>query len=187
LPNWSRLRRLEPGKLNYGSFGLGTAPHLVYSNLEALTGARLTHIPYQGGGAMIPALLANEIQLGQGNGYYFEMIRAGQLKALAYARAERDPKMPNVSTLAEAGFADIDPRQWFGLLAPAGTPRPIVMKISADVASVFSDPQFIEQYITTQSLVAQLSKSPEEFASFIEKEREYKARMFERAGILHSQ
>jgi tripartite-type tricarboxylate transporter receptor subunit TctC len=181
------LAKAAPGKLNYGSYGAGTAPHLMYSNFEALSGAHLTHIPYKGGGAMIPALLANEIQLGQGNGFYFEMVRAGRLKALAYARAERDPQMPDVPTLAEAGFPDIDPRQWFGLLAPAGTPRPIVTKIAAAVASVFSDPKFIEQYITTQSLVPQLSNSPEEFASFIQAERDYKARMMERTGILHSE
>lgn len=181
------LAKLMPGKLNYGSFGGGTAPHLLYSNFEALSGARLAHIPYKGGGAMIPALLANEIQLGQGNGFYFGMIRGGQLKALAYARAERDPQMPNVPTLAEAGFPDIDPRQWFGLLAPAGTPRPIVTKIAMDVATIFNDAKFIEQYITSQSLVPQLNRSPEEFASFIQAERAYKARMMERAGILHSQ
>jgi tripartite-type tricarboxylate transporter receptor subunit TctC len=176
------LAKNTPGALNYGSYGPGSQPHLVYTNLEALSGVQLTHVPYKGSAPSIQALLANEVQLGMGSGIYYGLIRAGKLKALAIARAERDPQMAGVPTLREAGYPELDPQLWFGLLATAQTPRPVIEKIGSAIAAVFSDPQFREAHVTGKSYDAVVT-SPEEFAAFIRADLEYKARMIKRAGI----
>jgi tripartite-type tricarboxylate transporter receptor subunit TctC len=176
------LAKSVPGKLNYGSYGAGSQPHLVYTNLEALSGVQLTHIPYKGSAPSIQALMANEVQLGMGSGNYYGLIRGGKLKALAIARAERDPQMPNVPTLRESGYPELDPQLWFGLLATAHTPPAVVAKIGSSIATLFADSQFREPHVTSKSYDAAVS-SPEEFAAFIRADLEYKARMIKRAGI----
>ncbi|MSQ53222.1 MAG: tripartite tricarboxylate transporter substrate binding protein [Betaproteobacteria bacterium] len=182
LPELVVMAKAKPGSLNYGSYGNGSQPHLVYSNLEALSGARITHIPYKGSAPAIAALIANEVQVSMGSGNHHGMIRAGKLKALAIARGERDPQFPNVPTLREAGFPELDPQLWFGILSTAGTPRPVIDKIVAGIGSIFADPQFREPQVTSKSYDVAIS-SPEEFAAFIRADLEYKARMIKRAGI----
>ena len=176
------LAKSKPGELNYSSLGAGSQPHLVYANLEAITGARITHIPYKGSAPGITALIANEVQLSMGSGNHYPMIRAGKLKALAIARAERDPQFPNVPTLREAGFPELDPQLWFGILTTAGTPRPVIDKIVSSIGVIFADPQFREPQVTSKSYDIAIS-SPEVFAAFIRSDLEYKARMIKRAGI----
>ncbi|MFM9969155.1 MAG: Bug family tripartite tricarboxylate transporter substrate binding protein [Burkholderiales bacterium] len=176
------MAKAKPGALNYSSYGTGSQPHLVYANLEALSGAQITHIPYKGSAPAIAALLANEVQVSMGSGNHHAMIRASKLKALAIARAERDPQFPNVLTLREAGFPELDPQLWFGILATGGTPRPIIDKIVSSITSIYSDPQFRELHVTSKSYDLAIS-SPEEFAAFIRSDLEYKARMIKRAGI----
>lgn len=176
------VAKARPGTLNYGSYGPGSQPHLVYANLEVLTGTKFTHIPYKGSAPSIQALLANEVQVGMGSGNHLGNIRAGKLKALAIARAERDPQMPNVQTLKEAGFPELDPQLWFGILATAGTPRPVVAKINASIAGIFTDAQFTETQVTSKSYDPAIT-SPEEFAAFIRSDLAYKAQMIKRAGI----
>jgi tripartite-type tricarboxylate transporter receptor subunit TctC len=176
------MGKAKPGVLNYGSLGPGSQPHLVYANLEAVSGARFTHIPYKGSAPSIAALMANEVQLSMGSGNYHGAIRAGKLKALAIARAERDPQMPDVPTLREAGYPELDPQLWFGLFATGGTPRPVVARINSSIAGIFADPQFLGPNVTSKSYDPAVT-SPEEFAAFIRSDMEYKARMINRAGI----
>ena len=176
------LAKAKPGALNYSSLGAGSQPHLVYANLEAITGAQITHIPYKGSAPAITALIANEVQLSMGSGNHYAMIRAGKLKALAIARAERDPQFPNVPTLREAGFPELDPQLWFGILATGGTPRPVIDKIFSSIGVVFADPQFREPQVTSKSYDLAIS-SPEDFAAFIRSDLDYKGRMIKRAGI----
>jgi tripartite-type tricarboxylate transporter receptor subunit TctC len=176
------LAKAKPGVLNYSSLGPGSQPHLVYANLEALTGTQFAHIPYKGSAPSIAALMANEVQLSMGSGNYHGAIRAGKLKALAIARPERDPQMPNVPTLRESGFPELDPQLWFGLLGTGGTPRPVITRINSSIAAIFADPQFLGPNVTSKSYDPAVT-SPEEFAAFIRSDMQYKERMIKRAGI----
>ena len=109
-------------------------------------------------------------------------IQTGKLKPLAIARAEREPAQPNVPTLREAGFPNIDPLICFGLFATGGTPRPSIAKIQADIAVIFADREFRERHVLQKGYDPVIS-SPEEFATFIRQDFAHKARLIKSAGI----
>jgi tripartite-type tricarboxylate transporter receptor subunit TctC len=107
---------------------------------------------------------------------------SGRMKPLAIGRNERLAQFPNVPTLREAGFPDIDPRSWFGLFAPRDTPKAIVEKIRNDIARVVKDPEFDAREISGKGYTSVVS-TPDEFASFVKADLEYKGRMIKGAGI----
>jgi tripartite-type tricarboxylate transporter receptor subunit TctC len=108
-------------------------------------------------------------------------ISAGKLKPLAIARKERLPLYPNVPTLREAGFADIDPQSWFGMFAPAGTPPATVNKIQKAVAKIFADPEFNARHVAGKGYTG-VTGTPEDFAAFIKADFDYKARLVKISG-----
>jgi tripartite-type tricarboxylate transporter receptor subunit TctC len=129
------------GKLNYGSAGTGTAPHLAVELFTQKTGLDITHIPYKGSAPSVTALLADEVQLAFGALSAFDaFIKSGRLRALAVTTATRYEALPNVPTIRESGISDFDADIWYGLLAPAKTPAAVVKKISDDVRTVLADP-----------------------------------------------
>lgn len=126
--------RAQSGKLNYGSGGVASTPHLAVSLLQSVTGVKMTHVPYKGGGPSIQALMAREIDLlldSITTGGTF--IAAGKLRALAVSSEQRSPKLPNVPTFAEAGLADYRMTHWVGLVAPGRTPAPVLEKLHQEV------------------------------------------------------
>jgi len=126
--------RAQPGKLNYGSGGIASTPHLAVSLLQSVTGVKMTHVPYKGGGPSIQALMAKETDLlldSITTGGTF--IAAGKLRALAVSYDKRSPKLPNVPTFAEAGLPDYKMTHWVGLAAPAKTPAPVLEKLHQEV------------------------------------------------------
>ncbi len=177
------LARAKPDSLSYATYGSGSLPHLLFEGINALRGTKMTQIPYKGITPAVAAVLSGEVQLtlagvpaAQGH------LRAGKLKALAIARRERLPDLPNVPTLAEAGFADIDPHEsWFGLFVTGGTPAPIVQKIAQDVAAVAADPVFRERYVTSRGFDAVFS-TPEAFGKFIQADRRQKEKLIRLTG-----
>ncbi|MEO7402867.1 MAG: tripartite tricarboxylate transporter substrate binding protein [Burkholderiales bacterium] len=176
------LVRAKPGSLNYGSYGSGSQPHLLYEALKAQTGIDLVQVPYKGIAPAVTATLAGEVQLTMaGASVARGHIQAGKLKPLAIARQERLPILPEVPTLAEAGFPDIDPQSWFGLFATGGTSREIVRKIRDDVAAIVSDPEFRERHMIQRGLDPVLS-TPEEFVRFIQADMKQKARLIKISG-----
>ena len=133
--------RANPGKLNYGSAGAGTAPHLAVELFAQRTGLDMTHIPYKGSAPSVTALLANEVQLAFGAQAAFDsFIKAGRLRPLAVTTATRAASLPDVPTVQESGIADFDVDIWYGLLAPAKTPDPVIRKLSDDLRKVLADP-----------------------------------------------
>lgn len=108
-------------------------------------------------------------------------IQAGKLKPLAIARRERQVLMPDVPTLREAGFPDIDPQSWFGLFATGGTPRDVVQKIYQDVIAAFADPEFRDRHMIQRGFDPVLS-TPEEFANYIQADLQQKARLIRISG-----
>jgi tripartite-type tricarboxylate transporter receptor subunit TctC len=177
------LAREKPNALNYGSYGNGSQPHLLFEMLRAETGAQIMQVPYRGIAPAITATIADDVQMTlAGPQTSGALIDAGKLKALAIGRQERVAAFPNVPTLTEAGFPDIDPRSWFGLFAPKDTPDVLVDKIQRDVAAVFADPGFREPFIEKVGYTG-VASPPAAFRDFITSDLEYKRRMISTAGI----
>jgi len=176
------LAKARPGTLNYGSYGSGSQPNLLFEALKAQTGVNIAHIPYKGIAPALTAAVAGEVQMTLGGtatsrGYF----TAGRLKPLAIARQQRLPVLPDVPTLRESGFPDIDPRPWFGLFAPAGTPSAILEKIQKDVHAIITEPEFDKREMTGKGYGA-VGSTPAEFAVFIKNDLEYKGRLIKLSG-----
>jgi tripartite-type tricarboxylate transporter receptor subunit TctC len=176
------LAREKPNALNYASFGSGSQPHLLFEGLKAQAGINITHVPYKGIAPALTAVVAGEVQMTLGAaGIIRGHIAGGRMRALAIARAERLPAMPEVPTLKELGFADIDPRPWFGIFATGGSPAGVVDRISADIARVLDDPEFAEREIVSKGF-GKVASTPRAFAEFIRADLAYKARLIKISG-----
>ncbi len=133
--------KANPGKLNYGSAGSGTAPHLAAELFAIRTGVQMVHVPYKGSAPSVTALIAKEVDLSFGALSAFEaFIKDGRARALAVTTAERFSQLPSVPTLSEAGVPGFDVDIWYGLVVPAKTPATVIRKISEDLKRVLSDP-----------------------------------------------
>ena len=176
------LARSRPQALNYGSYGSGSQPHLLFEALKAQTGIQIAHIPYKGIAPALTAAVAGEVQLTLGGAATTRgHFQAGRLKPLAIARQERLGLYPDVPTLREAGFPDIDPRPWFGLFAPGATPRSLLERIRKDVAGVLADADFRDREVVGKGYTG-VGSTPEEFAAFIRADFEYKGRLIRISG-----
>lgn len=175
--------RAAPGRLNFGSYGTASQPHLLFGALAAKAGIQLTHVPYRGLTPAVVAMLANEVQMTlAGVASSRQHLEAGTLRALAVGRPTRLPQLPDVPTLAEAGQDDIDPRTWFGVLAPAGTPPAVVRRIRDDIATAMAAPAVRDRHLTPNGYTVHVS-SPEDFAAMIARGMVVKRDLIRRAGI----
>ncbi len=137
------LAKAQPGKLNYGSNGNGTAQHLIGTQFENLTGTELAHIPYKGSGPLATDLLGGQITMSFDTVTpVLQHIRSGKLRALAVTTAKRSSVLPDVPTLDEAGLKGFNIGTWFGVLAPAATPKDIVARLNAEMVKVIQSPEF---------------------------------------------
>jgi tripartite-type tricarboxylate transporter receptor subunit TctC len=174
--------KAKPDTLNYGSYGSGSQPHLLFESLKQQTGIKITHVPYRGIAPALTAALSGEVQMTLGGAATTsEQIAAGRLKALAIARQERLALYPNVPTLREAGFPDIDPKPWYGLFVGAAAPKALVAKIQKDVATVLANPEFREKHVVGKGYTG-VGSTPEAFAAFIQTDLAYKARLIQVSG-----
>ena len=161
--------KANPGRISFGSSGVGTSPHLSVELLKSMTGINLVHVPYKGGAQSSTDLLGGQIQLLITNlpeqiGY----IKAGKTRALGVSTIKRSPQLPDLPTISEAGVAGFDVTVWYGLCAPAGLPRALVDKVNADVAKAVLSPD-TQRRLFDQGVEA-ARNSPEEFAAFIRAE-----------------
>jgi tripartite-type tricarboxylate transporter receptor subunit TctC len=140
------MAKAEPGKLNYGTPGAGSSGHLSAELLAVKSGAKFTHVPYQGNAQATNDHLSGILQVGFVNmPVGLQFVKANRLKALAVTSAKRSPLLPEVPTVAEAlGIADYELSGWFGILAPAKTPPDIVAKLNTDIGQVLRDPTFVD-------------------------------------------
>jgi tripartite-type tricarboxylate transporter receptor subunit TctC len=168
LREFADYAKKSSGKLNYGSAGVGSYPHLDAVKLLKHMGVELTHIPYKGGaGQMIPAIMGNEIQFMFINlASSLPNIRAGRIKPLATTWPTRRPELPNVPTVAEAGYPGFGTNAWNGLFAPAGIPKPILSRIHADVVKVMETPA-TKEALAKVFMTGIVNRSPEEFQRFV--------------------
>lgn len=164
------LARSKPGQLNMASSGNGTSIHLSGELFKSLTKTYMVHLPYRGSAPAIQDLIAGNTQVMFDNlPSALPHIRSGRLKALAVTSRQRAPALPNVPTIEEAaGLKGFDATSWFGLLAPAGTPREIVAKVHQDVVKVLGTPEMRERFIGQGA--QPVGNTPEQFAAFIRSE-----------------
>lgn len=159
--------KANPGKLNYGSYGSGSQPHLAMEMLKSQAGLYIVHVPYRGLTQTVPATIAGDVQLTfSGAASSLAFIKSGRLKALAVGGKTRLSLLPDVPTFTEAGFPDVPANAWFGLFAPAGTPRDIVMKLNAEVVRILRDPEFVQKELTAKGYEL-IASTPEEFTTFL--------------------
>jgi tripartite-type tricarboxylate transporter receptor subunit TctC len=163
--------KARPGKLNMASSGNGTSIHLTGELFKSITGTYMVHLPYRGSAPALTDLIAGNTQVMFDNlPSALPHIRSGRLKALAVTSRERSPALPNVPTLAESGLKDFDASAWFGLLAPAGTPREVVTRVQQDVARILATAEMRERFAGQGA--APVPNTSEEFAAFIRSEIE---------------
>ena len=128
----SAYAKANPGKITWGSQGFGTAPHLLAELFKLDAGVNILHVPYRGTAPMLAAILAGEVQVvADPMTTILPHIQSGKLRALAVTVAKRSPKLPDVPTVIEAGFPQLVSGFWLGVVAPAGTPQPIIDKLNA--------------------------------------------------------
>src|SRR6476659_10303568 len=164
------LAKAKPGRLTYGSFGNGSTGHLNMEVLQAMTGARFNHIPYNGAGPAMNDVIGGHIDfmlaalsIVKGN------VQAGKLHMIGVGSNHRSSEFPEVPTIPESGVPGFEAKSWFGLVAPVGTPPDIIKRINQDVTKVISEPAFAERYLAAQGLVP-IVDTPEQFAAFIRAE-----------------
>lgn len=159
------------GRINYGSAGVGSYPHLDAVVFLKAAGIEATHIPYKGGAAqMIPGIMGNEVQFMLINmASSLSNIRAGRIKALAVTSAERRAELPNVPTTAEMGYAGYGTNAWNALFAPAKVPAPLLKKIHAEVLKVMESAQ-MKAALDKRFMTVVVNQSPAEFNQFVQQE-----------------
>ncbi len=140
--------KANPGKLNYGSQGTGSAGHLVMERIKALTGIKMEHVPYRGAAPAYTALLGGQIQMMSVSLGAMPYIKAGKLRAIAIGSAQRSPLLPDVPTYVEEGLTGLVSGVWFGVAAPANTPRDIVNRLSAEFKAAVAKPEIAEKLRT---------------------------------------
>jgi tripartite-type tricarboxylate transporter receptor subunit TctC len=172
----------RPGKINYASAGNGSTHQFCAELLKSTAGIDLVHIPYKGSTPGVAAVLAGEVSLMFANLTDIgAQIRAGKVKPLAVTTLTRAPSLPNVPTMVEAGVPGFEISSWFGLLAPAGTPAPIVSRLNAEMVKVLAR-EDVKSTLGAQGLNVR-SSTPEEFAAHIKSEIARFTRIARTAGI----
>jgi tripartite-type tricarboxylate transporter receptor subunit TctC len=167
LVDYMALARAKPGELFYASSGVGGPNHLAGEIFKRMTGLDIVHVPFQGTGAAIPAVISN--QVGAMWGFIAGLIphiRSGSLKALAVGGRERSPVLPDVPTVAEAGVPGYEATSWIGLLAPAGTPHPSIDRLWDALSKAMAEPAVKDVLLRDGSDIV-MSK-PDEFRQVIE-------------------
>jgi len=172
----------NPGKLNYGSAGNASAGHLAMEYLKLVTGMFITHIPYRGTGPQLTDLLAGRTQASSaGLPALLPHIKSGKLRPIAVGTAQRLAQLPDVPTVAEMGYKDFETSQWYGILAPAGTPRDVVIKLQEESLKALKSNAVTERFASDSAVGG--GGSPAEFAAFIAQQQKVWKEIVQRAGI----
>src|SRR5229473_7121996 len=169
LAEFIRLAKTKPGEMNFGSGGSGTSNHLAGELFNIVAGVKLVHVPYKGVNLAMNDVLSGEVHLVViGIPAAAPHIKAGKLRALALIAPQRSPALPDVPTIAEAGLPNFEVTTWYGVLAPAGTPRPIVARLNAALVKILSSPDMKDKLNAMGT--DPVSSTPEEFAAYLRQE-----------------
>ena len=174
--------KANPGKVNFGSLGVGTSHHLTGEKLKLDAGIDMVHVPYKGSGPAHADLMGGQIQVMFDNIVaLLPHFKSGKLRALAVSSLKRHPQLPDVPSLSEAGVKDFEAVAWFGLLAPPGTPRDIVARLNAEIVKVLAVPEIRQRLIDGGSEV--IGNSPEAADRFLQSEIALWGRVVKAANI----
>ena len=183
IPDLVAAARAKPGAVSYGSTGVGGGNHLAGELLALSTGTQLTHVPYKGSAPALADLLGGQLT------FMFDTvitsvphIRSGKLRAFAVSSGKRASSLPDVPTMQEAGIKGFDISQWNGILAPAGTPRPIVDRLNAEIVKAMHAPE-VRERIITQGGNEIVTGTPEAFAALIRSDLQMYAKLIKDAKI----
>lgn len=178
------LARKNPNTVNYGSFGNGSQPHLLFSLVKDREKVDLTHIPYNGITPNLTALAAGDVQLGSGSAAVIApYVASGKVKPIAVAGDSAMRQFPNVTTTTQQGFPYAKVSIWYGLFVPAGTPPEVVNQIRTAVQAVLAEPEFAQQQVTSKGLTV-IAGDGRQLRDAIAKEAEATAAMVKAAGVV---
>jgi len=177
-----KLAKAKPGSINYGSSGAGTSVHLSMELFKSMTGTNMTHIAYKGSAPVVTDLIGGQVDVMFDNiPNVIQHVRAGRMKALAVSGAKRAASAPDVPTVIESGVPGYDVSVWFGVLAPAGTPRDIVMRLNSDIVKIIATPDVTDKFV--KQGVEPRTGTPEQFGDLIKSEVPRWAKVIRDAGI----
>lgn len=175
------LAKSRPGELNFGSTGTGGLSHLAGELFKSMAGVQMTHIPYKGTGPAQTDLLAGQIQL-MFNDTAVPHVKAEKLRALAVTGGKRWPQLPDVPTFAELGIQGYESYNWFGILAPRGTPGAVIARLNRELVAVMQEPA-VQEWMRSRG-AEPVTGSPEQFAAYIRKDLAKWARVVKETGII---
>ena len=171
-----------PGKLNYATSGTGSGNHLMGEMLKSAAGIDIVHVPYAGGGPGLVALLAHEVEMMvTPPPTLIPMAKAGRIRLLAVSSAKRSPAIPEVPTIAESGYPGFEATIWYCMVAPRGTPKPVINKLHAAITAVMNSSEFRER-LAADAAIAE-SSTPEELIAFLRAEIPKFAKVIKAAGV----
>jgi tripartite-type tricarboxylate transporter receptor subunit TctC len=176
-----KLAKAKPGSINFASSGSGTSIHLSGELFKTVAGVDMTHVPYKGSSPALTDLMGGQVQIMFDNlPSSLPLIKSGKLRAVAVTSLKRAPALPDVPTVAESGFPGFEASSWFGILAPAGTPAPIVARLNAEVNKWLQSPAGKQQLLTQGAEAA--GGPPENFVAHIRAETEKWAKVVKASG-----
>ncbi len=176
------LAKARPGKLTFASIGTGTSQHLAGEMLRRRAGVDIVHVPYKGSAPAIADLLSGRVDMMfEGGVSALPHVRTGKLRALATTGRQRSAAMPQLPTMAEAGVRDFDVTVWFGLVAPAGVPQPIVQRLNREVGEILRAGALRDKFAAAGIEIA--PSSPEELGARIRADLPYWTKIMRDAGI----
>ena len=182
LKEFIALAKKDPGKLNYGSSGPGTPYHMAAELFKSMTGTNIVHVPHKASGEMRSAVIGGHVQMA------FDAIttmatnvKAGQVRALGTSGSKRTSVMPDVPTIAEAGVPGYESTIWLGIMAPKGTPKPVIDKLNAEINKAINKPDILAAW-SKQGAVPLVMK-PAEFEAFLHKDIDKWAKVVKEAKL----
>jgi len=176
------LARAKPGELRFASSGSGTIQHLAAESFQQAAGIKMLHVPYKGSGQAVIDLIAGQVDMNfDAAPSVINHVRQGKLRALAITTAKRSALVPGVPTIAESGLPGFDFSTWWGLFAPAATPRPVIARLNADTLKALQLPDVKEKLAGVGAEPG--GNSPEEFSAFVRSETEKWGRVIRTGGI----
>jgi tripartite-type tricarboxylate transporter receptor subunit TctC len=174
--------KAKPGGLNYASTGNGTSNHLSFELFKSMTGTQITHVPYKGSAPAVTDLIAGQVQVMFDNTpNVLPHVKAGKLKAIAVSSKKRSSLAPEVPTVDESGVPGYEVNVWFGILAPAGTPKEIVARLNAEMVKIIRSPEIIDRF--AKAGVDPVGSSADEFGAFLRAEVARWAKVVQDANI----
>ncbi len=179
--------KANPGKLSFGTSGVGASPHLSIELLKSMTGINIVHVPYKGAAPALADVIGGQIPLSVGNlpGGPLSAIKAGRVIGVGVTTAKRNPRAPDVPTFAEGGVPGYDVSSWYGICAPAGLPKLVAAKLNAGLVKVLSSPD-LKLRMEDQGIDV-MPSTMEEFVAFVKVETAKWNKVVKEAGLVGDQ